>query len=392
MEQTLENSQKGEDEVRTVSFESEQKQIEKAQGDVEIIELRAGPAMEKQEEEVNTELDNKIERMEEDEAGEAEVGGEAEPEGEQVGGAEAEQEAEPEVELEAEAETEVEGEQEAAPEAESEAEPEAAAEAEPEEAPKAEPEVEAEAELELGPEAEPEVGPEAEPEVGPEAEPATEAEKESEPGAENAEPEKAVDEKPPEDESNNDANNVKEQETNSNHNNGGEEEGVPTGAETQQPNPAETEEKLQNDAPASEVELSQEKPHFVEAANKIKPELCLTCTSKEDSSCGKKATEQVTCKKTNNNNNKSEHSGCYSMFDEKGNTTMRGCVSDLTEEGVKYCLNSKKFCELCYSNICNNKKINGGAADLHKLNIILLGFVNMFVYINSRDFFIVNGM
>lgn len=71
---------------------------------------------------------------------------------------------------------------------------------------------------------------------------------------------------------------------------------------------------------------------------------------------------------------------------------MRGCVSDLAEEGFKYCLNSKKFCELCYSNICNNKKITGGAADVHKVNIILLALANILTYINSKDFFIVNAM
>ncbi|KAL9929490.1 uncharacterized protein ACN427_011790 isoform 1-T1 [Glossina fuscipes fuscipes] len=377
MEQALENSQKGEAKVRTVSFESEQKQIQKTAGDVEVIELRAGPAMEKQEEEVSTGVEDKIERMEEDEvndgvipAVEQEVGEAGEPEGEQAGEAQAKEEAEPEVEVEAEAETEVEAEQEALPEAEAEAE----LEVEPEAASEAEPEVEAE----------------AEPKVGPEAEPTMEAEKESEPGAESAEPEKGVEEKLPEDESNIDGSNVKEQETNSNTNNA--EEGVPTGAETQQPNPAETEEKLQNDAPAGEVEINQEKPHLVETINKIKPDLCFTCNSKEDSACEKRATEQVTCKKTNNNNSQNEHSGCYSMFDEKGNTTMRGCVSDLTEQGFKYCLKSKKFCELCYSNICNNKKITGGAADLHKLNIILLALVNIFTYINCRDIFIVNAM
>uniref|UniRef100_A0A1A9WZI4 DUF753 domain-containing protein n=1 Tax=Glossina brevipalpis TaxID=37001 RepID=A0A1A9WZI4_9MUSC len=376
MEQTYENSQTDGVKVYTVSAESEQKNIEKTLNDVEIIEQKPGPLMEKQEEEeVNAEEEDETEKVEEDlgdavapadesEAGEAKepetMDGEPEvkPEAEEAGEVEAEPEAKPEMEVEIEAETEQETGPE--PEKEAEAEPEVKPEAEEAGEVEAEPEAKPEMEVEVEAETEQEAGPEPEKEA--EAEPATETE---------------VDQKPPEEESNIDDSNSKEPETNLNTN---EIEEAAKHEDTKQTKPTETEEELQNDAPASDIEVNQEKPPLVEADNKIKPESCLTCNSKEDSNCGKEATEQTICKKSTENNNKDEHSGCYSMFDEKSNITMRGCVTDLTEEGFKYCLKREQFCALCYTNICNNKNISSDAADVRKFNIIVVVFTQQKYY------------
>ena len=50
---------------------------------------------------------------------------------------------------------------------------------------------------------------------------------------------------------------------------------------------------------------------------------------------------------------------------------MRGCVDDLAEEGLKYCLTNEKFCEICKKTACNDKA-SPNTAIKHELNLFLL--------------------
>ncbi|XP_073825188.1 uncharacterized protein [Musca autumnalis] len=252
---------------------------------------------------------------------------------------------------EEEGETEADGE-EAAPEEEAEAEPaneeEPAEEAEAELAPEPDPEPEAEPEPE--PEAEPEPEPEVEP--APEPEPEPEANPVSEPEADPA-PEEAPE---PEPEEKPEAEPVPEE--------------TPASDAEAKPE-TDPEEGMQNDAPAvdnEETEATQSTLVATDILNKINhTKTCYSCNSLEDVNCTSKPTTQMNCKTADKNN------GCYTIFKGDSNMTMRGCVDELAEEGLRDCLTKDKHCFLCYSNGCNNKPSpNAGFRSQLDISILIL--------------------
>ncbi|XP_061387380.1 fibrous sheath CABYR-binding protein [Musca vetustissima] len=243
-----------------------------------------------------------------------------EEEGEADGGEEAAPEEEPEA-------------PEAEPEA-AEAEPEAAeAEPEPEPANEEEPAAEPEANAEAAPEPEDNPEPEAEEKPEPEAEPPAEEPEET--------PEAEAEEKP---------------------------EAVP---DTE----IKPEDEMQNDAPApeeGEPEATQATHVTTDMTNNNvnNTKTCYSCNSLEDITCKTKPTTQMNCKSVDSDKN-SGHSGCYTIFKADSNMTMRGCVDELAEEGLRDCLTKDKNCILCYSNGCNDKP-NAGFRIQMDISVLML--------------------
>uniref|UniRef100_W8B9Q5 DUF753 domain-containing protein n=1 Tax=Ceratitis capitata TaxID=7213 RepID=W8B9Q5_CERCA len=76
---------------------------------------------------------------------------------------------------------------------------------------------------------------------------------------------------------------------------------------------------------------------------------CFSCTSSEDTKCAKGPGRAINCPAMENKQN-----GCYTLYKADTNITTRGCISELTTEGLKYCKSNTKKCFLCYDKGCNN--------------------------------------
>ncbi|XP_036328442.1 microtubule-associated protein futsch [Rhagoletis pomonella] len=76
---------------------------------------------------------------------------------------------------------------------------------------------------------------------------------------------------------------------------------------------------------------------------------CYSCSSTTDTGCAAGPGNAVNCKAMEDKQN-----GCYTLYKADTNVTTRGCISELTEDGIKYCMSNSKKCILCYEKGCNN--------------------------------------
>lgn len=80
---------------------------------------------------------------------------------------------------------------------------------------------------------------------------------------------------------------------------------------------------------------------------------CVSCDSKEDDRCRNhpELLSRKTCELTNSID---KDLGCY-LFHDDFDRVRRGCVSDLTEQLHKMCLNKSDQCKICKESDCNTK-------------------------------------
>ncbi|XP_039952945.1 enolase-phosphatase E1 isoform X1 [Bactrocera tryoni] len=76
---------------------------------------------------------------------------------------------------------------------------------------------------------------------------------------------------------------------------------------------------------------------------------CYSCSSTTDAKCAPGPGRAMNCQPIENKQN-----GCYTLYKADTNVTTRGCISELTNEGLKYCKSNSKQCILCYDKACNN--------------------------------------
>lgn len=76
---------------------------------------------------------------------------------------------------------------------------------------------------------------------------------------------------------------------------------------------------------------------------------CYSCSSTTDAKCAPGPGRAMNCQPIENKQN-----GCYTLYKADTNVTTRGCISELTNEGLKYCKANSKQCILCYEKACNN--------------------------------------
>ncbi|XP_075152094.1 uncharacterized protein LOC142226103 isoform X2 [Haematobia irritans] len=284
---------------------------------VEVFDDKQGPTNQKQEEEEQAETEAGGEEPPNEESPPEPEIDTAEPE-EEAAVAEAASEAEPEPDV-PEPASETEPEPEEIPEPEAEAEPEIVEQADTD----AQPEAEVDPEPAQEPEPEPEPAPEPEPTAVPEPEPAPE-------------PETPASDAAPIDDGDN---------------------------------------EMQNDAPADTPSESVTSAPALHTNNE--PKTCYSCNSHDDTSCKTKPGQKMNCK-TGDPEKNAGHTGCYTIFKVDSNMTMRGCVDELAEEGLRDCLTKEKFCTLCYSNNCNNQPANGAIS--LEINVTMMIIINGFVY------------
>ncbi|XP_013106749.2 protein TsetseEP [Stomoxys calcitrans] len=304
---------------------------------VEVFENKPGPLNAHQEEEDGDEA-NLVPEM----PAEEEAATEGEDAVEEVPPAEPKEEAASELET-------------AVPEEENAPEPASAVETEP-----ADPEAVAETEPEPAVAAEPESIPEPEPVAEAESEEKPQSEVEPEPQTETeTEPAAEADAATP-DETPAEADTV----------------GDPAGEPTQEH--AHPVDEMQNDAPdMAAPESATPASVGTNSSNKF-PKTCFSCNSQDEVFCNSNPTNKMNCKTGNPDNNEG-HSGCYTIFKVDSNMTMRGCVDELAEQGLRECLTDDKFCTLCYTNDCNNKMPPNAAVSL-QMNVYCLILLNSVAY------------
>ncbi|XP_053959117.1 uncharacterized protein LOC128863794 isoform X1 [Anastrepha ludens] len=95
------------------------------------------------------------------------------------------------------------------------------------------------------------------------------------------------------------------------------------------------------------VVIAMTVPPAAAAANQFLT--CYSCTSTTDRLCVAGPVTAVNCQAMENKIN-----GCYTLYKADTNITTRGCISELTDEGLKYCELNPKQCILCYEKGCNN--------------------------------------
>ncbi|XP_069963471.1 general transcriptional corepressor trfA isoform X2 [Bactrocera oleae] len=76
---------------------------------------------------------------------------------------------------------------------------------------------------------------------------------------------------------------------------------------------------------------------------------CYSCSSTTDTKCATGPGRAMNCQPIEHKQN-----GCYTLYKADTNVTTRGCISELTTEGLKYCKSNSKQCILCYEKACNN--------------------------------------
>ncbi|XP_034474002.1 proteoglycan 4 [Drosophila innubila] len=97
--------------------------------------------------------------------------------------------------------------------------------------------------------------------------------------------------------------------------------------------------------PSSEATIPTKQNPVVESNSGLN---CYSCSSYKKGKCDDKPTDKLPCPTSSKN-------GCYTLFKRDSKLIMRGCVSELSEEGDKYCRKEPKLCKMCYDRLCNKE-------------------------------------
>ncbi|KAH8377441.1 hypothetical protein KR093_005460 [Drosophila rubida] len=73
---------------------------------------------------------------------------------------------------------------------------------------------------------------------------------------------------------------------------------------------------------------------------------CYSCSSYPKGKCDQKPSGEMSCPA-------SSKEGCYTLIKSDTKLIMRGCISELSEEGDRYCRKESRHCKLCYDKLCN---------------------------------------
>ncbi|XP_067624602.1 retinitis pigmentosa 1-like 1 protein [Eurosta solidaginis] len=76
---------------------------------------------------------------------------------------------------------------------------------------------------------------------------------------------------------------------------------------------------------------------------------CYSCASTTDTECSMGPGKPINCPAMVDKPN-----GCYTLYKADTNITTRGCISELTDAGLRYCQIKVKQCILCHEKNCNN--------------------------------------
>lgn len=76
---------------------------------------------------------------------------------------------------------------------------------------------------------------------------------------------------------------------------------------------------------------------------------CYSCSSYQKGKCDEKPTDKMPCRASSKN-------GCYTLIKRDTKLIMRGCISELSEEGDNYCRKEPKLCKMCYDKLCNKEQ------------------------------------
>ncbi|KAH8410448.1 hypothetical protein KR215_006796 [Drosophila sulfurigaster] len=107
----------------------------------------------------------------------------------------------------------------------------------------------------------------------------------------------------------------------------------------------EAEPDYQNDAAASQSHSSVE-PTTMQPSPSLNTMNCYSCSSYPRGKCDQKPSDTSPCQAISKE-------GCYTLIKSDTQLIMRGCISELSEEGNKYCRKEPKHCVLCYDTLCN---------------------------------------
>ncbi|KAM8716219.1 hypothetical protein ACLKA7_003151 [Drosophila subpalustris] len=94
---------------------------------------------------------------------------------------------------------------------------------------------------------------------------------------------------------------------------------------------------------------------------------CYSCSSYQKGNCDAKPIEKMPCSASSKN-------GCYTLIKRDTKLIMRGCISELTEEGDKYCRKEPKLCKMCYQKLCNKETappLNAGSASFFLVSLLI---------------------
>ncbi|XP_068146469.1 uncharacterized protein [Drosophila tropicalis] len=80
------------------------------------------------------------------------------------------------------------------------------------------------------------------------------------------------------------------------------------------------------------------------------PIYCFSCTSPQNGTCMRKPTKRLQCPLKQGQRN-----GCFTLVERNAKITMRGCLTELSEEVLTSCLADDKYCQVCYEMTCNEK-------------------------------------
>ncbi|XP_054082317.1 myb-like protein X isoform X1 [Zeugodacus cucurbitae] len=98
---------------------------------------------------------------------------------------------------------------------------------------------------------------------------------------------------------------------------------------------------------------------------------CYSCSSTTDAKCAPGPGRAMNCQATGNKQN-----GCYTLYKADTNVTTRGCISELTNEGLKFCKSNSKQCILCYEKGCNKLLAPSAANQSNSQLSIWLGIIS----------------
>ncbi|XP_018783699.1 PREDICTED: enolase-phosphatase E1 isoform X2 [Bactrocera latifrons] len=98
---------------------------------------------------------------------------------------------------------------------------------------------------------------------------------------------------------------------------------------------------------------------------------CYSCSSTTDAKCAPGPGRAMNCQPIENKQN-----GCYTLYKADTNVTTRGCISELTKEGLKYCKVNSKQCILCYEKACNNLLAPSAAIQINSQLSLWLGLAS----------------
>ncbi|XP_062123834.1 protein TsetseEP [Drosophila sulfurigaster albostrigata] len=107
----------------------------------------------------------------------------------------------------------------------------------------------------------------------------------------------------------------------------------------------EAETDYQNDAAASQSHSSAEQT-TMQPSPSLNTMNCYSCSSYPRGKCDQKPSDTSPCQAISKE-------GCYTLIKSDTQLIMRGCISELSEEGNKYCRKEPKHCVLCYDKLCN---------------------------------------